>query len=479
MPSLTDLLNEAGISNKDAIQFIGDAATTISALAGGIGQAESVVNWIVTNLLGGGTSDPVKNAIDNLTSTVDRDFQELNAALAASDLSSRASILKDLLKDPVTIFGELAPSGTLSSQNLGQLSKDDRQTTIDNAIQTCAEAVNGLNYDPTLPDKNWNLVFSEVPYWTDKGVYTYFAQPDPAVEGSAAGWVDAGYLGLTQGKAVPSRSDGTGFNPGDLVFNYNYTLVRYLQALLIFLAVGASIDSDFVTHWRSVITGDSQQIGAVPALTTIHDKILKEGFSQFVPSSKYASGWFPGDLTGTMISESSSSDPAWGITPLPPDVWISGGYARFKPDGVNIEYGPVELFSGASRMADYVIMFSNSFPRDDYNNSDPCSKFNIRALWKQKELYVAVGLRTLWNLINSLNKLVGGPLMSRPNYADWSFRNELIPMSGIGQQSDGKFHLTDLARFLKHTPPDDTPSLDKASTTSLRVALSPNTTSRL
>jgi len=249
-----------------------------------------------------------------------------------------------------------------------------------------------------------------------------------------------------------------------------------LQMLLIFMGVAGSLDPNFASphdYGYAITGGPLLPIGAATMLKTVHDKILNEGIAKMQPvgtpqqaqlgekwDTIILDDWLDGERNGAVIA---------GFTPLPPDILPQ------VPDTVNIEYGAIETFSGVSRMADYVIKFPPG------SNLDPSlnQKFQIRLLRKAKEVYVAVGLMTLWNTINSLNRLVGGPLMSRPNFADWSFRNELIPMSNIAAQGDCKFHLMDLARFLKHTPPDDTPSLDKAATTSLRVALSPNTTSRL
>lgn len=105
-------------------------------------------------------------------------------------------------------------------------------------------------------------------------------------------------------------------------------------------------------------------------------------------------------------------------------------------------------------MADYQITLQDidAMPASDASASN---KFQIRLEKKAKDVYVAVGLRDVWELINRLKAIVGDAPLARPNFADWSFRN-IIGMAQIPPRQDGSVHLSDVARFLTNTVPLDT-----------------------
>jgi hypothetical protein len=460
-------LNNVGTANWNSLKLIGDGIGLLANFAGAIGGAISFVDFLLESL-GGPKADAILASLENLQTTIDSDFHQLGADLAAENILSRLDDIQMDLSSSEALYGDLLSGKLLSLQ----LTPND----INTYILACITAMYDLTYDPSFPTTKWNVVGDQQPFWSDAGVYIFWGGPNPAVSGSFAGDIDAGY--------GPFRIGSPGvYPPNATVFDYTYILPKYLQALLIFMGVAGSLDPNFAgpnDYGYAITGGPLLPVGAATMLKTVHDTIL-HGIQKMqpgaVPYTQSPSGYIEWD--GFILNEWLSGEntgAAWaGLTPIPPDIWKN---LDSWPDSVNIEYGAVDIFSGVSRMADYVIKFSTAFP-NDYSDMGPYYKFQIRLLRKAKEVYVAVGLTDLWNLINSLNRLVGGPLMSRPNFADWSFRNELIPMSNIAAQKDGNYHLMDLVRFLKHTAPDDTPSLDKASTTSLQVALSPITTSRL
>jgi hypothetical protein len=82
------------------------------------------------------------------------------------------------------------------------------------------------------------------------------------------------------------------------------------------------------------------------------------------------------------------------------------------PVAAMIEYGAVEKFSGYSSVGDnYQISLVglNSY-------ADPATyyKFQIRLLKRMKDVYVGVGLRNTWQVVDNLNALVGGAVSDGP-----------------------------------------------------------------
>jgi hypothetical protein len=63
-------------------------------------------------------------------------------------------------------------------------------------------------------------------------------------------------------------------------------------------------------------------------------------------------------------------------------------------------------------------------------------------------------------MINSLKKLVGDPLLPRPNDADWSIRTVAAIIAGQPPipVNPTPVKLVAVARFLQNTPPSDAPA---------------------
>ena len=120
-------------------------------------------------------------------------------------------------------------------------------------------------------------------------------------------------------------------------------------------------------------------------------------------------------------------------------------------------------------MGNYQISF-----QDIPNNSidpAPFNKFQIRLLKRAIDVYIGVGLPRVWNVINSLNALVGAAPVPRHPFADWSFREILQVSAFQADPTTGKFSLYSLAKFINNTLPIDTGRA--APTTSFQQLLSP------
>jgi hypothetical protein len=190
------------------------------------------------------------------------------------------------------------------------------------------------------------------------------------------------------------------------VFSYVYILPYYLKALLILTAVGTAFFADFGK------TAQHEQDSVIKFsnfLVTVHD-LISAGITKLFAR-------FPGRRTG-------------------------------DGDALIFEYGAVEKFSGFSSVK------SLELPGPPHNPGLMEQKLRVRALGEMQNVYAGVGLPGVWAAINSLNKLAGRSAIPPSQYARWSFR-EIFSEAGSNALSNGFFHLSDMAKFLRRTPPTD------------------------
>ena len=81
----------------------------------------------------------------------------------------------------------------------------------------------------------------------------------------------------------------------------------------------------------------------------------------------------------------------------------------------------------------------NRLTHESYSMSEP------------KTRVIAVGEAMV---VNGLKKIAGQAPLPSHKYSGWSFRG-IIGQAGLVAQSDGLFHLSDMAKFIRHTPPYD------------------------
>lgn len=317
-------------------------------------------------------------------------------------------------------------------------------------IQTVLGAVDGLAGG--LPDLVWNVTYDWQVYWTDSGTYyTSNWQPIGIPGRYSPGWIDVGY-----GLQAPSKpADGN-------AFTYVVSLPAYLYAVAIFIAVGLALDPQFTSNpsWRPAL----QQIAMF--LQSTHQTV-QEGITFLSPSH-----WTTASITGLSYlgppPAGGSLNPIAGIrqlwTGLPPD------YAIAHNLGAIIEYGAVEKYSGFSAAEpNYIVSLSGPFGPIVADEPGPFNKLQLRVLKKAKDVYIGTGLLRTWNVINQVRQLVGEEPMPRPNYADWSFRRDILPTTQVAA-SNGTWSLKSVAQFIETTVPLDTPN---TANRSFRALLNP------
>jgi hypothetical protein len=416
MSNLSDLINNITDASKDELDDLGNLIGTMADLSGAFGFLQ-----LVSQLLGTGQSD--LSAIDD---AIINGFAQLGKVEEGNQILQRNT----------TLNGYIGPALTELQTVQAELNANPSPTEVVDFIKPCITALNDLG-GATQPDIVWNISAGWPIYWTDRGQYSSrcdYYNPKLSTTG------DVGY----GPQNPPVNSDGL------TVFYYTYSLPLYLFAVSIFLVVAGSLDPKFVTNYADIIRS------AAALLKSRHDQIYQTGLTQLTPGN-----WAAGQLWDVSCHE-------WG--PPAPGITIVNGWINSDEDSVPvaamIEYGAVEKFSGYSSVGDN---YQINLVGQRYADPATFGKFQIRLLKRTKDVYVGVGLRNVWQVIDNLNALVGDPPLSGRNFGDWSFR-EILGLSNLAPTSGG-YSLRALGGFLIGTQPLDTPYASGATTFSFRELL--------
>jgi hypothetical protein len=416
------LLGDISHGNASAVDVVSSAIGAAADLAGAIGGVGAVIG-IVSSLFGPG--DQTQALLQQIAQTINNDFHQLNNDLGAKEISDRNTLLNQYISDPYAAFQEVVSS--LNQNPPVTIDYKQGQVTI------CAAALGKLD-GSIEPNAIWDCNFDWQTYWTDAGVVTttwwkadYIPVPPPGSTVYIAQTADVGY-----GYQPPAINAD-----GEHVLYYVYSLPTYAFAVMLFLSVAGAYDSNFVADQTDVLNQ------AVRNLQAKHDQILNQGFKTLVPSH-----WGVG---GLMKLESG---PATGLQILQPGV--------APPNRGSVQYGAlgyfgmVELYSGASSMVYNYRMLVDGVPPPNIDTL-MYSKILLRASAQARKLYVSVGLDKVWNSIRTLHRLLGDEPNPPRRFDSWSFRNDAIPLMGLGARADGSFSVSALAELIRTTPPYDAP----------------------
>jgi hypothetical protein len=431
MSNLSELF---GIDDKSTSAFksisagigaIADIAGAVTGVGGAIDAVLTLVNGAKDQL------GPVLNAIGGL-----------NEHQKAGDIQARLTNLNNVWATAQQIVDNLKASVDAGPA----LEIGDRIAQVG----ACRLAIDSLiGFDNTRVAGAFLAPFQDQIYYDDAGAFVYpnFEHTPPSnlpVE------IDAGY-----GLQTPPP------DPTGLVFSQLYVLPLFLYLETVFVTVGLALIPGFRDEYRAPISSDAAY------LTKVHDTI-RDGFRFRIPDQ-------------------------WDVPDLFLKAWIGGGRGIsavldvfFRMSGARIDYGGLELYSGASVGAQYVIPLSEvssqspvadlatQFPPPVITelNSDPrlYMKFQLRAERRRRDLYRIVGLTEIWHAANQLRALIGeGP--SPGPLADYSLRTFA---QTLGDDAfDGTSNAYSVSRvhdFVTRTAPVDTdtrPSFVR----SLRAAL--------
>jgi hypothetical protein len=419
--SLGQALHAIFGANADAIDALGSAISATADVLGLIPAIDAIIK-----LFDGSDQDPLQTVL----TTVQNEFQKLNAELKAQDLLSRWKGIDQWFVPAERALGNL-------QRIIDKVPPFDDPSAKLDAINDCENGLGGLGNWGLSEADQWYVPYGDQLYWTDRGLYLW--PPSAILNGGSDNEIDLSPFDWGYGLQAPTA------NGENLVFSYAYILPAYLKVLFDFLAVAQSLDQragkNYADQWR----------GAATLLQAKHDQI-KSSITQLKPGGfDYWDGQTlmqeMGNMAAILSGNAASVDP--GFTPLDANstpVAQQTGYA-----GLNIEYGAVEKFSGYSSAGNYQLSHQEIV---SIVGSSAFYKFQLRSLKRAKDVYIGVGLLAVWRVIRYLQVLVGDPPLARPNFGDWSFR-EIISIAQTKSRQDGSFSMLTVAQFIETTAPLD------------------------
>ncbi|HYK37241.1 hypothetical protein [Alloacidobacterium sp.] len=429
--NIASALNDIFKVQNSTINTISDITGAIADAAGAIGGIGSVVS-LVLGFINSGQPDEIQTAVQTIQTTINNDFAKLSAE----------NIAFQILQRNTTLQGYISPAETQLQSLPAFINTNPTPAQVVSYIGPCITALNDFSGQDDLV---WNMPSGSWIYWTDVGEYESTCYYLDVGGGWNAPSVDVGYGELD----APLNADGTVFIPVN-------SLPLYLYGVCIFLAVGAALDPNFAVNYADVLRS------AATTLQSKHDQTMQNGFTPLSPPN-----WTAG---GIGLQQTACPAPVGGAPPpRPPGLRLIYASGSMPPPlaGALIEYGAVEKFSGFSSIGDsYQINFTTTnviFDPAVFN------KLQIRLMKRAKAVYVAVGLRNFWIIINKLKKLIGDSLLPGPNFADWSLR-QVFAQAQLPGTAAGK-SVRALGAFLIGTQPLDTPFSAGATSFSLRDLL--------
>jgi hypothetical protein len=441
---LGQFANLTEIAGKDVAKAIVKGSVDAST---GLGFVLEAVDFFFALF----SSDPDPNAAV---------LAELRSEFLRLAIEQRAENIITRINNGITLLG---PAQEVGRKIKSLLKAQPPPTEVErlNEIGVCQQSLHQLQ-----EDNLWTAPFNDQIFYSDGGKYMWpvldpgvpVPGPNPQPPPPFPIPVDRGY-----GAQAP-QPDGTG-----RVFNYFYVLLAYQESMFLLQATVTALLPDFPQRFPEFID-DLRR--AADSMQQRHDQIV----GGIIALSPLGPGpWDQGKLLDA-LSHVFLGQFAKGITPLTPlqslNLSVFSVGLPVLPillpllGGVNIEYGAVEKFSGASSMGDYKLTFQQIGAMQPSDTS-VFNKFKLRLEKKQKDVYILVGLTDILRTINAFRTMLGDAPVPRPGFGDWSIR-AMMTTAQVQRRADG-FHVRDLIKFIRETPPDDTPKLLQSSFRSLLV----------
>jgi hypothetical protein len=458
-----NVVNFLGIvndKNREAIKAMDDAIELALGFASGIGAITSAIK-LAESLFGLGGPDPTQAML-----------QDILNKLESIDLGIKAEDLKVELS-----FIDQNASFTKAASIAANLSKDLKVALTDgdksSRFEDCLAAVISLSPRDELGNMNqvWRVVH---------GYQIYFAPTNPWLyDGGGLPSVDFPftYEGIM---FANTPLTGNRFDPGadstGLVFNYIFILPAYLLTVKWYLAVGVS----FYPNFGQDDPGHATQVRQIADdLLWVHD-IIKSGIVSIAAPSKNDLIPFTAQPLNYEIEpagEGYTGHSYWEVAtvlPSPSPLEHVDPFVLAPETDYAQPYGAVNLYSGYSSVGSYLGLglppdYLGNFPppHDGPNVWPPpdwylgfYSKYLLRTLKRNKDVYRQIGLPEVRQTINRLKTRVGDAPLVEPSFADWSLR-EVFNVLGYPNNHLltgtppllAPLSVSNLANFLKNSPP--------------------------
>jgi hypothetical protein len=417
-------INAAFESESTFVESLSDTCAGIAAIIAEvqpIAAAALAIISLAEKLIQLNQPDPTQESLAKIQAAIQDLFTELNAAEAAQAVLDRNSKVNEYIAHAQTALN-----------NLHGAYYHPTDYPPGDQIKECVYTLKTLkNKDDYVWNTSYSSQYFERIYWTDAAL--------PLCDCNIWGGTWRTKTEARYGTLVPPLN-----SDNSTVFEYRYSLPVYLNAVSIFLAVGGTLDPNFL---------ENQSAELNEAVSVLQGK-----YKQIQSGIKTLS---PPDWTSVGLVETA----CLGRFSMPNPPGIRLVYDTSNPYlviGGMMEYGAVERFSGVSSVSStYRIDLTNSV--SDTNQALD-NKLQLRVLKRTRDVFATVGLVRVWQTINQLNALVGQPAMPKPTFTwdgsffdmtDWSFR-QIIGLVKLPASTNG-FSLRALAALIIKTQPFDTP----------------------
>jgi hypothetical protein len=365
MSNLADLLKDLGASDSDATKFTGDFLGTAADLSGYVSALQLIGGWIATDNNVSNSLNEIRAMLQQIGQQLGKLADQLEGQVAGSDKLQRMRDIDQGINPAVAVAAQLP--AILSAH------PPPTQDFKLAQIHICVEAV--LFFSDY--DDKWQVVRADFPYPLN----------------TFSGWF-----------APPPETT----KPGDLVFNYVYTLPQFLRSIGILLMTIRALDPSSLGNYEVVFTR------ALRRLESVHQTVVETGIIGTVVPDRTD---FAGIRTSNDGREAEVVD-----------------FPRWVADPGLFPYGAVELHSGANNVSPYLpylpyaLVYMLSVTPEDYAKFQ--SLLRLRIEKQKKALYVDIGMLNVRQAIDKLRGLLGQPASSDPLYSAWSYL-EVISILGL------------------------------------------------
>ena len=454
MSNLSEFITDINETDHTGINVFGAAIGTVADFSSGIGlivDASQLLNMITS-------PDHTAELLQDIRNELRQGFAKLGLQLKGDEILREWDNLDAITRDAEGIY--LTLNATVNSHVGGD--------EVVRQIATCATAINGLSF--TVHGEQWLVSHAD---------QVYFSLPGDASDvvykpGGASSAVFTFIPGSADATNTPQLSDAfscqgmtftSTFDPGgddkDHVFSYTYTLPAYMKLVMIFLATAATLDPDYTKpeKYADVIRLAAKDLAALELKirSGIVNVAAPDADSMIIPFP-FNRLEFPGvDIGYNDQRASGRYNNTW---------WFFGWGSGSLITDLSMPYGAVNLYSGFHSIKGYPVLDIpvGVFPQASSTDTAPpaptsdffirpVSKYLVRSLARSKDVYVGIGLRIVWGVINRLNSLVGDP-PPPPCFGDWSLR-EIFGVLGFPRNPFFKAPLTigQLAMYLAGSTP--------------------------
>lgn len=411
-----DLLKALGEVDADTASAVRTIAQVYDALASFVNPVKAVYGTINSVLSFFGSlqqkDDEVLRTLKAIAEKIDSGFKNIEGILKAEGTLKRIRDIDEKASTIAAVFTGIDPylRGAKVADGYGTAEIDRCRTALG------AGGAHGLSH-PSL----W-----EVPYYQGR----YYTNP----------WTD----GL-----APKPPEGEGTVPSS-----RYILAAYLQCLYqTIAAMRVYAGPNFATLYGAEIRAWRRRLGEVLAAERSAIKLLRKPRHDEIWETVEAGG-VDGEPSVTQYRswEGTLDGTPWAVAG---GFWRAVGDEQLSPLGARDnnalfqQYGAVHVYLAQHNVEKYpalAVPDEGPPPGEVYLRRFD-ARYDLRAEWKRKQLFRAVGLSALTSALRNLAVVLGETNREPTDEGDWSVR-EIARVAGVAPRDGGTLRARDIAHHL-------------------------------